>query len=123
MQASDTISLGDVLELVTVLCSSAGFLWGAWRFVHGRIEGVRAETLRKCEAVRLEAAQNLADHKREVASELREVTRGLDDLRSNCARRDDFGRLETAVGGVHRRIDTLLAMFTRRAPAPAEGDA
>lgn len=102
------LSASTVLGILGFAAAAIGGLWGYWRFLDGKIDGARDVAIAHSERVRLEAAEALATHRAETSGDMRHFGAQLDTLRADCARRDDIGRLESAVGGVHRRLDQVL---------------
>jgi hypothetical protein len=107
----EMIPLSVLFETLAGVATLAGAAWGAWRFIDGKFERHRAEAEDKIEAVRKEAADALADHKRETSAEVRTMESKIDSLRAECATRSDIASLQNGISTLHRRIDEVLAMM------------
>jgi hypothetical protein len=107
----EMVPLSVVFETLVAVSTLAGAGWGFWRFIDGKLERHRTEAEEKIEAARKEAADALAEHKRETAAEVRSMESKIDSLRAECATRSDIASLQQGISTLHRRIDEVLAMM------------
>lgn len=88
---------------VTALGLIAGAIWALMKHIEGKFETARQT-----------AELAVAEARKDVDADIAALDRKLDDLRSECARRDDLHEIKDTLTNITKRIDGIHSMLARR---------
>ncbi|BBK44114.1 hypothetical protein STVA_41340 [Allostella vacuolata] len=128
-----SLTTGELLTLASVFSGLAGFAFTVWKYVEGKITGVRAEARQELAEFRADAVKQISDCRALHAGEVARLDARVEATRGECARREELqainatlvriaDRFDDGMSTLHQRIDKLVDGRAAASPARGTGD-